>query len=117
MSKALYAGGRFVDVIDGHGVLAFGNAPTRERAERVRPEVEAALAGHFGRPIPLRLVDDESGPARPKVEPVEAAPVEHEPEESIDLAELSDADDVATTGVDKLVQAFPGAVVIEEEDK
>ena len=117
MSKALYSGGRFIDVVDGHGVFAFGNAPTRERAERVRPEVEAALAGHFGRPIPLRLVDDESGPSQPKVDPVVVAPEEHEPEESIDLAELSDADDVATTGVDKLVQAFPGAVVIDEEDK
>ena len=32
----------------------------------------------------------------------------------IDLHELEDANDVATTGIDRLTAAFPGAELIEE---
>ena len=35
---------------------------------------------------------------------------------SIDVNELEDAADVATTGVDRLTQAFPGAVLVDEGD-
>ena len=35
---------------------------------------------------------------------------------SIDVSELEDAPDVATTGVDRLTQAFPGAVLVDEGD-
>ena len=118
VAKAIYAGGRFVSVDDGAAVFALANAPTRDRAERVRVEVEAALAAQFGRPVPLRLVDESavgSSSARPSVTP--AAPVEDAvPEESaIDPGELVDATDVVTSGVEKLARAFPGAVVIDEE--
>jgi hypothetical protein len=33
----------------------------------------------------------------------------------VDLDELEDASDVATTGVARLTQAFPGAVVVDSE--
>jgi len=33
-----------------------------------------------------------------------------------DLDDLTDASDVATTGVARLTQAFPGAVVVDAED-
>ena len=35
---------------------------------------------------------------------------------SIDVSELEDAADVATTGVDRLTRAFPGAVLVDEGD-
>ena len=35
--------------------------------------------------------------------------------EHIDLSELVDATEVPTTGLDKLVEAFPGAEVMEQE--
>ncbi len=36
-------------------------------------------------------------------------------EEYFDVSELEDASDVATTGVARLTQAFPGAVVVDDE--
>jgi len=36
-------------------------------------------------------------------------------DECVDLSELTDATDVAAGGADKLTQAFPGAVVVEED--
>ena len=35
---------------------------------------------------------------------------------TIDIHELEDATDVAETGIDRLTRAFPGAVVIEEDE-
>ena len=61
IAKAIYAGGRVVRVDGDAVVFALNSAPTRDRAEQSRAEVEALLAEHFGRPVPLRLVDDEAG--------------------------------------------------------
>ncbi len=58
MSKAIYQGGRFVAVSDGTAVFALGNAPTRDRAEKMRPDVEQALAAHFGHAVPMRLIEE-----------------------------------------------------------
>jgi hypothetical protein len=117
MSKAIYQGGRVVAVADGSVVFALGNGPTRDRAEKMRPEVEAALATHFGRPVPLRLIEESQagafdGGAR-SAEPVAAEVVDTD-HEHIDVTELTDASDVPGTAADKLAQAFPGAVVMEE---
>src|SRR3546814_14979342 len=59
---------RFVASEADAAVFALGNGPTRDHCEKKRPEVEAALSAHFGRPIRLRLVveDDAAGsPSRP----------------------------------------------------
>jgi DNA polymerase-3 subunit gamma/tau len=118
MAKAIYQGGRVVAVADGSVVFALGNAPTRDRAEKMRAEVEAALATHFGRPVPLRLIEESQAaafgggaPAAAQAEADVSDEVDHEP---IDVTELSDASDVPGTAADKLAQAFPGAVVLEE---
>jgi DNA polymerase-3 subunit gamma/tau len=68
MAKAIYSRGRFVSVSDQGAVFALDNAPTRDRAERFRPEVEAALTSHFGAPVHLVLVDSldpDAVPAAP----------------------------------------------------
>ena len=137
VAKAIYTGGRFVSVDDGTAVFALANAPTRDRAERVRSEVEAALAAQFGRAVPLRLVEEGSdagsarstgpstvaataatdatrGPAAPVATSVPNGDPPAE-EYTIDPRELTDATDVVTSGVEKLAKAFPGAVVIDEE--
>ena len=41
---------------------------------------------------------------------------EFEDEHLIDLSQLEDATDVSTSGVDKVIQAFPGAALIDEEN-
>jgi hypothetical protein len=128
VAKAIYGAGRFVGVEAGAAVFALANTPTRERAERVRSDVEAALAARFGRPIRLRLVDEQSvvgvaaqappAPAGPTsgssaVEPATTA-VEADDDEIVDVSELTEATDVVT-GVDRLTEAFPGATLVEEE--
>jgi DNA polymerase-3 subunit gamma/tau len=117
MSKAIYQGGRVVAVADGSVVFALGNGPTRDRAEKMRSEVEAALASHFGRPVPLRLIEEsqagafDGGSRGAEPAQVEVSDVDHE---HIDVTELTDASDVPGTAADKLAQAFPGAVVMED---
>lgn len=132
VAKAVYGSGRFVSVGDDGAVLALENAPTRDRAEKFRPDVEAALTAHFGAPVRLVLVDGSdplatAGPASSgSEEPARPVPApdsvrsdtdsdtDTDDDEStiVDVHELEDAD-VAATGVDKLTKAFPGAVLVD----
>jgi DNA polymerase III subunit gamma/tau len=121
-AKAFFGGGRFVEVVDGVAVFALPNAPHAERCEASRPDVEAALAAHFGRPIPLRLAVDDGltppdaagavGPAGPPGGG--SGPRQPEGDEDVDLTQLTDADDVATSSVDRVRELFPGAELVDE---
>ena len=112
-TKAFYAAGRFLDVAEGAAVFGLPNAPHMQRCEKGRPDVEAALSAHFGRPVPLRLaVDPDGGAAVPAPSSgPEAAPVAEEHE--IDLAELTDAPEAGTTSVDRVRELFPGAELVD----
>jgi hypothetical protein len=99
--RGLYNSTRFL-AVDTAAVLAFPSAVLRDMAEPLRPEVEAALATHFGRPVPLRLVVEEGAG--------QAASVEEE----VDLSSLRDAPVDDRTGVERLTQAFPGAEVVDD---
>jgi hypothetical protein len=107
-----------VDSSGDTAVFALANAPTRDHCEKKRPEVEQALAAHFGRPVPLKLVTDADiggpAPASPAGAPSAAGadPVD-EVEEVGDVHALEDAPAVGS-GADRLAEAFPGAELIEE---
>jgi DNA polymerase III subunit gamma/tau len=106
-ARALYKSGRFLAVEDGVAVYALPNAVHRERCERIRDDVEQALAGEFGRHVPLRLV----------VEPDVAVPPPSNPadEPAVDLTDLQDAPAAGLTSpIDHVMQAFEGAEVVEE---
>ncbi|HTN99135.1 MAG TPA: DNA polymerase III subunit gamma/tau [Microthrixaceae bacterium] len=60
VAKAIYAQGHFVSVSNGVAVFAVENAPTRDRAEKSRPEIESLLSAHFGRPVSIRVADKDS---------------------------------------------------------
>ena len=134
--KAIYKTGDFVAITDTAAVFALENAPTRDRAEKSRADVEAALATHFGRAVPLVVIDkadaatyggsappsprlSSSGPAtvrRPGS--VETPADDHDDPESedpmtIDIDDLENANDIAETGIERLTRAFPGATLIE----
>jgi DNA polymerase-3 subunit gamma/tau len=105
-AKALYKPGRFVEVDGSAAVYDLPNKVHVGRCERVQSDVEAALAAEFGRPVPLRLVVDET-PNTPPPEVVE--------EEQIDVDELRDATPAAVASpMDHVMQAFEGAEVVEE---
>lgn len=117
---------------DGPKVLVnFPNEVHRKRCEELLPEVEEALANHFGQPVPLQLVsgqdggqipagsDVASGPS-PKPKPKPAAPQNDEPEaeeeeEVIDVSELVDAPSADGSALDQLTKAFPGAELVQDE--
>jgi len=111
-AKALYSAGRFVEGSDD-GVAAFclPNDAHRDRCADVQPVVEAALAAHFGVPVPLRLVVEGTGPA-----PAGPGPVARHDlgEEDFD-ATGPDEGDAGETGAEaRLLEAFPGAQEVAE---
>ncbi|MFL6204602.1 MAG: DNA polymerase III subunit gamma/tau [Acidimicrobiales bacterium] len=104
-SKGMFRDARFevaVDVV----VCTVPPGPPVDQLERRWPEVEKAVAAHWGRPIPLRLAIG----AAPSPAPAPDAPVEDEP---IDVRELEDAP-AGGTEVDRLAEAFPGAELVDE---
>ncbi|HEX4904733.1 MAG TPA: DNA polymerase III subunit gamma/tau [Acidimicrobiales bacterium] len=109
--KGLFASGRFIAVEDGTAVFALQYESHISLAAPVKPDVEAALAAHFGVPVPLRLVVDPGGPA--KEDAPTSAP--DQPEEPVDLDELTDAPPDNRTGIDHLSAAFGDVEVVEDK--
>ncbi len=106
--RARFRAGRFVDVADP-GVAGFA-LPTpihRQRCAEVQGDVEQALAAHFGRRVPLKLlVETEVGTAEIP---------EREEDEQIDPRDLRDAPSPGVSSpVDHVMQAFEGATLVEE---
>jgi DNA polymerase-3 subunit gamma/tau len=117
--KVRFAAGRFTAVSTTHALMALPNEMHRNRCEELRADVEQALAAHFGRPVPLKLVADGAGaapdPGRGSSGGAAPPPAEPDagPEEHIDLAELTDAP--AGGGIlDQLTSAFPGAELVDD---
>ena len=79
----------------------------RERCAEVQGDVERALAAHFGRRVPLKLLVETELGAAPAPEPDE--------EEHIDPRDLRDAPSPGVSSpVDHVMQAFEGATLVEE---
>ncbi len=122
-TRARFAAGRFSAVDESGAVFALPNQAHRDKCDERRADVEAALADHFGRPVPFRLVVDDGTAAPPAVaadpgEPSRDVPQVEDEATTIDPAELVDAPSTASVGgVDKLTEAFPGAELVEEEER
>jgi hypothetical protein len=113
-AKSRFRVGRFVASDGDRATFALPNAIHRDRCEEVRADVEAALAAHFGRPVPLRLVtEDAAGSTGSPAVP--GAPPPPPDDESIDLDDLQDAPAAELRSpVDHVLSAFEGATVVEE---
>ena len=120
-AKALYGGGRFVDMEGSTAVFALPNEAHRRNAEAQRAEVAGALTEHFGQRVELRLVvEPETRPGGSRGAPG-AAPTPDWQADDEDLDILVDPDDTPVTSqgsskdgavswaTDRLLQAFPGA--------
>ncbi|HEY3811108.1 MAG TPA: DNA polymerase III subunit gamma/tau [Acidimicrobiales bacterium] len=107
--KVYLSAGRFVGVDESAAIFAVPDKGLLGRAEPNRPEVEAALAAHFGCQVPLRLVLDEAvAPAAGSGAPSDLEPDLDDPG-AIDLAELQDAPAAVVSPEQRLLEAFPGA--------
>ncbi len=117
-SRARFSGGHWVDVVDGVAVFGLPNEPHAVRCEECRSEVEAALAAHFGAPVPIRLVVDGSAPdpsaPRSVAAARRAATDENPVDESIDLNDLRNARSANSAGADRIAAVFPGAELVDE---
>jgi DNA polymerase III subunit gamma/tau len=108
-AQVYMASGRFVVVGNGAAVFALPDPGLVARATNFVTEAENALADHFGRSVPLRLVLDQGGtaPTDPPAMPLE--------DESYDLDEMSDlAEATAIPAVpveQRILEAFPGSVL------
>lgn len=108
-TKGMFRDGRFEASTDAVAVLTVPKGPPLDQLEKRRPEVEAALAAHVGRPVPIRLVvDADASPA-----PGSAATPTEVDDDVVDVHELEDAPS-AGSGVERLAEAFPGAELVEE---
>ena len=125
--KMLFAAGRFLDERDGQAAFALPNATHVQRCEPLRPDVEAALAAEFGRPVPLALVVDggtDSPPPSPPTDgggPVDRSTSGSAPppvvDEMADIGPVEDLEDAgsASTGLDQVTEVFGKVELIEEE--
>lgn len=111
--RARFKLGHFVSVSGDVATFAVPNAHVVPRCEEVRPDLERALHRRFGRQLTVQLVVDATTPA-PGGASAPPTPTP-QPEEHIDVAEvahLENADDVASTGIDRLTRAFPGSTLV-----
>lgn len=112
-AKVFLAPGRFVEVTDRAAVFGLPEG-LLARASNFKGEAESALAAHFGRPVPLRLVlDRRPGPSSG---PGPAGPPPA-PDGTYDLDEIGEI--VAAPSVpavpaeERILQAFPGSSVLD----
>ena len=115
-AKALFAVGRFVSVDGGRALFALPNEAHRTQCLTVQKEAEAALANHFGRPVPLTLVVDDAPGDTSGEQPAKAGKPEPADEDmtAADLREMEDAPGGPNTPADRVKLAFPGAVEVDE---
>ncbi|MEZ5321269.1 MAG: DNA polymerase III subunit gamma/tau [Microthrixaceae bacterium] len=141
LAKSLFAGAQVLDRLDASGrvVFALDNVPERlvPRAEAVRDQVESLLSARVGEPVRITVVagppvapaSDVTGVPRASAKgprrgatPADVGPpatrpeLDDDPDESIDPDELVDAVDAAASAVDRLVEVFPGARLVDTEE-
>jgi hypothetical protein len=107
-AQVYMAGGRFIEVSGGAAVFALPDRGLVDRAANFVGEAEKALASHFGRRVPLRLVID-NGAVAARAEP---GPPPEDIYDLDDLSELADAPEVPGVPVEqRILEAFPGSVL------
>ena len=118
-AKAACKDGRFVGFDGTAAVFELATGVPLRHAERFRADIESAISQHLGRPVSLQMLPDggaEAVGAPPRISGGAVDLAEAEELVTIDIAELEDANDVAETGIDRLTRAFPGAVVVTEDE-
>jgi hypothetical protein len=121
-AKAACKDGTFLSVDGTTAVFELATGVPTRHAERFRGDIESALSERLGQRVTLTIVPHgDSAPSASSAPRISGGAVDlAEPESdetlTIDIHELEDATDVAETGIDRLTRAFPGAVVIEEDE-
>jgi hypothetical protein len=118
-AKAACKDGEFVGFDGTNATFELATGVPLRHAERFRADIERALTAQLGASVTLQLVphgDGEPSPSAPRISGGAVDLAEAEELVTIDIAELEDADDVAETGIERLTRAFPGAVVMTQDE-
>jgi DNA polymerase-3 subunit gamma/tau len=124
--KVYLSSGRFLGVEEGFALYAVPDQGLLQRAWPLLGEVEAAVASHFGRAVPLKLVLDPG--ARPTASSRGDGPPaarsgtlvtqefagEAEELDHVDIGDLQDAPAAVLTPEQRLLEAFPGAEEVSQ---
>ena len=119
-ARVRFKGGQ-VSRVDGSTIFfAVPNQMHCDRCQDVKGDIEAVLTEHFGSPITVEVVVDGEALGSTIMDPAKldrsaTRPKAETPDEIGPVSELDDADNVASTGVDRLTKAFPGSKVIEHQ--
>jgi DNA polymerase-3 subunit gamma/tau len=109
-AKVYLAGGRFVEVANGAAVFGLPAEGLLARAKNFQAEAESALAAHFGRAVPLRLVLDKRPGAAPG--PIGPPPASEETYDLDEMGEMVAAPPLPEVPAEqRILQAFPGSVL------
>ncbi len=102
--RSRFSAGRFLPAAGDAAVFALPGAAHRDQCLPFQGEVEAALAAHFGRRVPLRLVGEEAGVAAGA-----------DDDESMTAADLRDAPRMSPESpAERVKNAFPGAQEVDQ---
>ncbi|MGH9046909.1 MAG: hypothetical protein ACRDVW_06290, partial [Acidimicrobiales bacterium] len=110
-AKVVYSSGRFLSVNGSTAIFAVPNPGYIRRCEEVRPIVEAALGDHFGAPVSLQVVVDEtdatgSAPAARGTAPEDPSDLGDDDFDPEDPGEPLEVQSLARS---RILEAFPGA--------
>ena len=116
--RTRFRSGRFLSIDGDIAVFGVPNAHYQPRVVEVKTDVEQAIHAMFGRSVTIDVtVDGNATPppgSRPATSaaPVPTAGTDEEIAAVGDINDLADAKDIASTGIDRITQAFPGATVV-----
>src|SRR5579875_1624591 len=113
-AKALYSPGRFTGVEGREVLFALPGAGYLPRCEEVRPIVEDALSRHFGTPISVRLVVDESAGAASRRRAGPAPDPADLGDDDFDPADPGEPVERESLAHSRILEAFPGAEEVPE---
>ena len=110
-ARARFQAATIVTVAEGRVRCELPNETHRERCEQIKSDIETALRDIFEVEVEVELTAAQEEKVQTTAEP--KAAVE---EEVVDPAEFEANAGTGTTSVDRVLEAFPGAIASGEED-
>ena len=110
-ARARFQAATIVTVAEGRVRFELPNETHRERCEQIKSDIETALRDIFEVEVEVELTAAQEEKVQTTAEP--KAAVE---EEVVDPAEFEANAGTGTTSVDRVLEAFPGAIASGEED-
>ena len=109
-ARARFQAATIISVSEGQIRFELPNETHRERCEQIKGDIEIALREILGAEVQVELTAAQEEKVQTNPEP--KAAIE---EEVVDPAEFEVNSEAGTTSVDRVLEAFPGAIASDEE--